>query len=57
MHSMPENICARGFGLMATLTAASMSVAMGLSGIVADLFGRNLTLMYTASGLCVMFVI
>jgi MFS family permease len=55
--STPFEMRGRVFGLMMTLTSGLVPISMGLSGIVADLLDRNLTLMYSVSGLCVLVVV
>ena len=48
--STEENLRGRVFGLLGTLTGSVMPLAMGLSGIVFDLVGRNISLIFVASG-------
>ncbi len=46
----PEAIRGRVFGLLATIAGAIAPIAMGLSGVVADLAGHNISLIYIACG-------
>lgn len=47
----PSIIRGRVFGFLTTLTGALSPLGMGLSGIVFDLLGHNLMLIYTACGI------
>lgn len=47
----PTKIRGRVFGLLGTLVGAITTVAFGLSGIIADLTGQNIPLIYMVSGL------
>ena len=48
----PANMRGRVFGLMGTVTGGLSPIAMGLSGVVADLTGQNIPLIYaTCAGL------
>lgn len=42
----PQEIRGRVFGLLATISGAAAPIAMGLSGIVADLLDQNIPLVY-----------
>jgi len=46
----PGEIRGRVFGLLATIAGALSPLAMGLSGIIADLTGQNIPLIYMACG-------
>lgn len=46
----PTEIRGRIFGLLNTLTTGLTPVAMGLAGVVADLTGRRITLIYAVCG-------
>jgi MFS transporter, DHA3 family, macrolide efflux protein len=48
--STPNQIRGRVFGVLSTLSAGLSPVAMGLSGILADLSGKNIPLIYMACG-------
>lgn len=50
-RSTPSEIRGRVFGLLATLSGGLIPVAMGLSGIVADLVDQNIPLIYTSAGI------
>jgi MFS family permease len=49
--STPSAIRGRVFGFLSTITAGLMPIAMGLSGVVADLLNRNIPLIYFWTGL------
>jgi MFS family permease len=46
----PSEIRGRVFGLLTTLTAGLMPIAMGLGGVVADLTQQNIPLIYATCG-------
>ncbi|KAA3663546.1 MAG: MFS transporter [Chloroflexi bacterium] len=46
----PGEIRGRVFGLLATISGALSPLAMGLSGVIADLTGQNIPLIYIACG-------
>jgi len=48
--STPTDIRGRVFGLLTTLSSGLTPIAMGLSGVVADLFDQNIPLIFTLSG-------
>jgi len=52
--STPTEIRGRVFGLLGTLSAGLVPVSLGLAGVIADLIDRNISLMYSVSGLCVL---
>lgn len=47
----PTEIRGRVFGLLTTLTAGLIPIAMGLGGLVADLTGQNIPLIYASCGI------
>ncbi len=47
----PADIRGRVFGLLSTISAAISPLAMGLSGIIADLLDQNIRLVYVLCGL------
>ena len=53
----PSEIRGRIFGLLGTIAGSLAPVAMGLSGIIADLLNQNIRLMYVGSSLILVFVI
>jgi MFS transporter, DHA3 family, macrolide efflux protein len=48
--STPNQIRGRVFGLLSTVSAGLTPIAMGLSGILADLSGKNIPLIYAFCG-------
>lgn len=46
----PSEIRGRVFGLLGTIVGALTPIAMGLTGIIADLIGQNIPLIYIVSG-------
>lgn len=53
-QSTPQEMRGRVFGLLATISGAVTPIAMGLSGIVADLTGKNIALIYGVCALALM---
>jgi MFS family permease len=49
-QSTPSAIRGRVFGLVGTITGGLAPIAMGLSGVVADLTGQNIPLIYISGG-------
>jgi len=54
--STPTEIRGRVFGLLGTLSAGLTPISLGLAGVIADLLDRNIPLIYTASGLCLLLL-
>lgn len=52
----PSDIRGRVFGLLATISGALTPLAMGLSGIIADLTGQNIPLIYITCGCISVFL-
>lgn len=50
-RSTPSEIRGRVFGLLGTLSGGLVPVAMGLSGVVADILHQNIPLIYISSGI------
>ncbi|HHH41758.1 MAG TPA: MFS transporter [Chloroflexi bacterium] len=48
--STPGEIRGRVFGLLGTISSSLSPLAMGLAGVVADLLGQNIPLIYLACG-------
>jgi MFS transporter, DHA3 family, macrolide efflux protein len=48
----PKDLRGRVFGVSSTLAGAISPLAMGLSGVVADLLGHNISLVYVGCGVC-----
>ncbi len=48
--STPSEIRGRVFGLLTTLSSGLTPIAMGLSGVIADLLHQNIPLLFTLSG-------
>ena len=49
-QSTPSAIRGRVFGLVGAITGGLAPIAMGLSGVLADLTGQNIPLIYVSSG-------
>jgi MFS family permease len=47
----PEDMRGRVFGLLSTIAGGITPIAMGLSGVVADLVGRNIPMIYMGCGI------
>ncbi len=47
----PTEIRGRVFGMLTTLTAGLMPISMGLGGVVADLTGQNIPMIYATCGI------
>ena len=54
--STPGDLRGRIFGLMNTLSMGLTPLSMGLSGIVADLTGQNIPVIYVACGLIILLL-
>jgi MFS family permease len=54
--STPQVMRGRVFGLLATMSGAITPIAMGISGIVADLTGKNIALIYGVCALALMLL-
>jgi MFS family permease len=52
----PGEMRGRVFGLLATLAGGLMPIAMGLAGVIADLTGRNIPLIFLVCGLATALV-
>ena len=46
----PQEIRGRVFGLLGAVASGLMPIGMGLSGIIADMTGKNIPLIYAVSG-------
>jgi DHA3 family macrolide efflux protein-like MFS transporter len=49
--STPANMRGRVFGLLATISSSLTPLAMGLSGVIADLLDQNIPLIYISCGI------
>ena len=54
--SVPSELRGRIFGLLTTITAGLTPVGLGLGGVVADLTGRNIPLIYGVCGIILIFL-
>jgi len=54
--SVPSELRGRIFGLLTTITAGLTPLGLGLGGVVADLTGRNIPLIYGVCGIILIFL-
>ncbi len=54
--SIPSELRGRIFGLLTTITAGLTPLGLGLGGVVADLTGRNIPLIYGVCGIILIFL-
>ncbi len=52
----PSQIRGRVFGLLGTIAAGLSPISMGLAGVIADMTGQNIPLIYLVSGLLAVFL-
>jgi MFS family permease len=54
--STPSDIRGRIFGILATISTSISPIAMGITGVITDLLGQNIPLIYVACGILLLIV-